>query len=283
MSHRAWLAPAAFLCLASAPVVAAAQEAAPSMSPPKVLQIFVESVKPGKGAAHEKVETGWPAAYRKAKWPSHYLAMTSLSGPAEAWYVGVYESFAALETDQRNVEKAPALARELERLSLVDGELLTGTRNVLAHYRPDLSYRPDFDIAPMRYFGVTIITVNPGYDSAFSDARKLVHAAHAKANMDEHWAMYQVTSGMPGSTYLLFLPMKSLQEADVAQETHGKPYGDALGEAGRQQLRDFTRNSVATSETKLFAFSSKMSYPSAEWVARDPKFWAPKAVTAAKP
>jgi hypothetical protein len=282
MSHRAWLAPAAFLCLASAPVVAAAQEAAPSMSPPKVLQIFVESVKPGKGAAHEKVETGWPAAYRKAKWPSHYLAMTSLSGPAEAWYVGVYESFAALETDQRNVEKAPALARELERLSQVDGELLTGTRNVLAHYRPDLSYRPDFDIAPMRYFGVTIITVNPGYDSAFSDARKLVHTAHAKANMDEHWAMYQVTSGMAGSTYLLFLPMKSLQEADVAQETHGKAYGDALGDAGRQQLRDFARAGMASSETKLFGFSPKMSYMDDEIVARDPLFWAPKPV-AAKP
>jgi hypothetical protein len=253
------------------------------MSPPKVLQIFVESVKPGKGAAHEKVEMGWPAAFRKAKWPSHYLAMTSMSGPGEAWYVGVYDSYAALETDQRNVEKTPALARELERLSQVDGELLTGTRSILARYRPDLSYRPDFDIAPMRYFGLTIFTVNPGYDSAFSDVRKLVHAAHEKANMDEHWAMYQVTSGMAGSTYLLFLPMKSLQEADVAQETHGKPYGDALGEAGRQQLRDFARAGVASSETKLFSFSPKMSYMSAEIVARDSLFWAPKPVAAGKP
>jgi hypothetical protein len=101
MSHRAWLAPAAFLCLASAPAVAAAQEAAPNMSPPKVLQIFVESVKPGKGAAHEKVETGWPAAFRKAKWPSHYLAMTSMSGPGEAWYLGGYESYGRRSRSRR--------------------------------------------------------------------------------------------------------------------------------------------------------------------------------------
>jgi hypothetical protein len=40
---------------------------------------------------------------------------------------------------------------------------------------------------------------------------------------------------------------------------------------------------VASSETKLFAFSPKMSYPSDEWVKQDPKFWAPKAVAAAKP
>jgi hypothetical protein len=248
-----------------------------------VLQIFVESVKPGKGAAHEKVEIGWPAAFRKAKWPTHYLAMTSTTGPGEAWFLSGYDSYAAVETDNRNVEKTPVLSKELERLSAVDGELLSGTRGLLATYRPDLSYRPDIDIATMRYFALTIITLKPGYDSAFADARKVVNAGHEKANMDEHWATFQVTSGMAGNTYLLFIPMKSLQEADLAQESHGKPYQDALGEAGRQQLRDFTRNSVVTSETKLFAFSPKMSYPSDEWVASDPQFWTPKPVTAAKP
>jgi hypothetical protein len=137
--------------------------------------------------------------------------------------------------------------------------------------------------AEMRYFGLTIITLKPGYDSAFADVRKLVHAGHDKANMDEHWAMYQVTSGMTGSAYLLLIPMKSLQEADVAQESHGKPYGDALGDAGRRQLRDFARTAVESTETKLFAFSPKMSYPSDEWVAQDPQFWTPKTVAAAKP
>jgi hypothetical protein len=283
MSHRAWLAPLTFLCLASVPAVVAAQQATSSQSPPKVMQIFVESVKPGKGAAHEKVEIGWPQAFRKAKWPSHYLAMTSMSGPGEAWFLGGYESFAALETDLRNVEKTPTLSRELERLSQVDGELLSGTRGILAVYRPDLSYRPDIDIAQMRYVALTIMTLKPGYDSAFADVRKLVNAGHEKANMDEHWAMYQVTSGMPGPAYLLMLPMKSLQEADAAQESHGKPYQDALGEAGRRELREFTRAGMATSETKLFAFSPKMSYPSDEWVASDPQFWNPKAVTGAKP
>lgn len=282
MSNRAWLAPVAFLCLASAPAVAAAQEASPTQSPPKVLQIFVESVKPGKGAAHAKVEAGWPAAFRKAKWPTHYLAATSMSGPGEAWFLSGYESFAAMETDQRNVDKTPVLSKELERLSQVDGDLLSGTRNILAVYRPDLSYRPDVSIAAMRYFALTIINLKPGYDSAFAEVRKVIHAGHDKANMDEHWAMYQVASGGSGSTYLLLIPMKSLTEADVAQESHGKPYGDALGEAGRQQLRDFTRAGLESSETKLLSFSPKMSYPSAEWVKQDPEFWAPKTVTAAR-
>lgn len=283
MHHRVKRTSVVLLCLMSAPALAAAQEGAAGKGPPKVLQIFVESVKPGKGAAHTKVESGWPAAFRKANWPTHYLGMTSASGPGEAWFMAGYESFAAMEADQKNVEKNATLSKELERLSQVDGELLSGTRNVLAVYRPELSYRPEIDVATMRYFNVTMTTLKPGYDSAFADARKLVNAAHEKGSMDERWAVYQVVSGMPGSTYLLFYPMKTLQEADVFQEIHGKAYGDLLGMAGRQQLREFARTGVESSETRLFGFSPKMSYASPEWIASDPEFWTPKAVTAAKP
>jgi hypothetical protein len=283
MSPRALLTPLAVICLASAPAPTFGQDSASSHSPPKVLQIFVESVKPGKGAAHEKVEIGWPQAFRKAKWPTHYLAMTSVSGPAEAWFMAAYDSYEAVGTDQQNIEKTPSLARELERLSSVDGALLSGTRGMLALYRPELSYRPDIDIAQMRYVAVTLVTLKPGYDSAYADIRKLANAGHEKASLDEHWAMYQVTSGTPGPAYLIMIPMKSLQEMDAADVNHGKPYQDALGQTGRQQMREFARNAMVSSETRLFAFSPKMSYPSDELIARDPTFWKPKAVAAAKP
>ncbi len=59
--------------------------------------------------------------------------------------------------------------------------MLSATRGVLATYRPDLSYRPDIDVGSMRYFALTIITLKPGYDSAYADVRKLVNAAHEKA------------------------------------------------------------------------------------------------------
>lgn len=286
MSHRALsvLKPALIMCLASVPAAALGQEAASSQPPPKVLQIFVESVKPGKGAAHEKVEIGWPQAFRKAKWPTRYLAMTSVSGPGEAWFMSGYDSYEAVGTDQRNVDKTPVLARELERLSQLDGELLSGTRSLIALYRPELSYRADeIDIAQMRYISVTLVTLKAGYDSAYADIRKLVNAGHEKAGLDERWAMYQVATGMPGPAYLLMIPMKSLQTMDVAEEIHGKSYQDALGVTVRQQLQEFARTGVASTEARLFAFSPKMSYPSDELASRDPAFWKPKAATVAKP
>ena len=98
--------------------------------------------------------------------------------------------------------------------------------------------------------------------------------------MDVHFAIYQVVSGMPGPTYLIFIPMKALEEADLAQESHKKPYQDALGEEGRQHLREFTRAGILSVESALFALSPKMSYPSKEVIAADPKFWAPKGASA---
>jgi hypothetical protein len=282
MKRLSTTAAATFLFLAPALTPSFAQTPAPA-GPPKVLQIFREQVKPGKGAAHEKVEAGWPKAFAKAKWPTHYIALSSMTGPPEAWFLSGYESFAAMGADQQNVEQTPALLRELDQLAAQDGELLTGTRSITAVYREDLSYRPSVNIGEMRYFTITMFTLRPGYDSAFAESRKLVHAGHEKARMDEHWAMFQVTSGMVTPTYLLFLPMKALQEADLAQESHAKPYQDALGPEGRRQLREFSQAGVQSTESYLFQMSPKMSYPSKEVVAADPAFWTPKPAAATKP
>ncbi|MGZ5381184.1 MAG: hypothetical protein ACXWFQ_04945, partial [Thermoanaerobaculia bacterium] len=71
----------------------AAESPGPS-APPKVLQIFREEVKVGKAPAHVKVEKGFVAAFARANWPTHYLAMTTVTGPSEAWFLTGYPSFA---------------------------------------------------------------------------------------------------------------------------------------------------------------------------------------------
>jgi hypothetical protein len=247
-----------------------------SPSTPKVLQIFREEVKPGKGAAHEKVEVGWPQAFAKANYPVHYLAMTSMAGPNEAWFLEGYDSFASIEKAEQLIDKNTTLKTELEKLSERDGELLSGMRTLITTYRDDLSYRPNVTLSQMRYMTVTTARVRPGHDSDFVALRKIVTAAHEKANMDEHWAMYQVVSGAPAGTYLLFLPMKSMAQMDAYAEIHGKPYQDALGEENQKKVRELASTAVMTVESTLFAFNPKMSYVSKEFAAGDPDFWMTK-------
>ena len=246
---------------------------------PKILQIGREELKPGKGAAHVKNEMGWPAAYRKAGSKSATLAITSAS---EAWFLSPYESFAALEAQTKADESDAVLSAEVDRLWAVDGELLSRTTSMTAMLRESLGYRADWDVAKMRYYQVTVTRVQPGYGREFEQVRQLVNAAHEKVKIDERWAVYQVMSGAPSQTYVILQPMASLAELDKGEANHGKEYQDALGEDGRERLREFNRNAVRSTVNELMAFSPKMSYLPKEFMDRDPEFWNPKPAAPAK-
>jgi hypothetical protein len=280
MKKLALLAPLAILI---GVVPAAAQPAAPPV-PPKVLQIFREEVKPGKTTAHQKVEVGWPKAFAQAKWPTYYMAATSVTGPSEAWFITGYPSYAAYEADQQNLEKATALFAETQRLSALDGELLTQGRSMLAAYRDDLSYNTGVNLAKMRYFTITTVRVRPGHDAEFVEARKTVKAAHEKAGLADPAVIYQVTAGAPAATYLVIVPRASLEELDRSEAIHGDAYRQALGgEAGQKRLAELQSSALISSESNHFAFSPAMSYSSPQLVAGDPAFWTPKPAAATKP
>jgi hypothetical protein len=265
---------------AAAAAWAQTSPAAPA-GPPRVLQIYREEVKVGKGAAHEKFETNFVRAFAKAKWPTHYLAIATITGPSEAWFLTGYDSFDAWEKDRQAGEKAAALMTELDQLGEKDAEFLTGGRSLAAIYRPDLSYRPGVNVYQMRYFSVTTVRVRAGHFQDFEELRKLENAAHEKANVDEHFAVFQVISGAPGGTFLIFAPYKSLTEFDAYPVKHGKAYEDAVGEEGRKKERELASAAIFSSENYVFAFSPKMSYPRPETIAADPDFWAPKPKKAA--
>ena len=250
--------------------------------PPKLVQIFREEVKVGKGAAHEKLEAGYVRAFSKAKWPTNYLAMTSTTGPSEAWFLVPYYSFDAWEKDQQATEKNAALFAELNRLGEKDAEFVSGARSIVILYRPDLSQHPDvMNVAKSRYFRLLTFRVRPGHDAEFAEAGKIVRAAYDKANVPLSWAIYQVYSGMPGGTYIVFAPAKSLKEIDDGL-ARSKAIQEAEGEDGMKKLEHISREAYFGVETNIYAFSPKMSYVSKEFAAADPDFWTPKPKAATK-
>lgn len=244
---------------------------------PQVLQIFREVVKPGRTAAHATVEAGWPKAFRNSKNPSHYLGMVSLTGPTEAWFMAGYPSYEAWEKETHAQQEDAALSAEMDRLSETDGNLLENVRSVTAHFRDDLSMRPPLNIGAYRYLNVVTVRVRPGTVNKFEDMRKMIKAAHEKTGMKDYYSVFEVQSGMPGPTFLIFIPMKSLKEADESGPLHtSDAYKEALGgEEGQQKLRDFAAASVMYNESAIFAFSPKMSNPPPEYSLADAGFWNP--------
>jgi hypothetical protein len=259
--------------------IAVAQETAP---PPKVLAIFREFVKPGKGGAlHEKAESAFVQAMTRAKWPTHYLAASSITGKPRVLFLTGYDSFEAWEKDVQATQKNATLSAALDRASVADGELLSDSDSTALVYSDEYSLRSTVDIAHMRYFEISLFRVRPGHEADWATIVKMVKAAYEKIP-DVHFATYYAQYGQEGSTYVVFTAMKSAAEVDqsFAQD---KQFLANMGEDGMKKFNDLLAAAIETSQHNLFAFSPAMSYPRDEWIKADPDFWKPKTHAAAAP
>ena len=247
-------------------------------APPKALQIFEENVKVGKAPAHEKVETNWVKAFARAKWPGQYIAMKTIAGPPQAWFVEPHDSMGSIEKLQKDTEKLTALVSETDLLGAQDGELLSSARSILATYREDISYLPPNvePVAKMRYFDVEIFQVRPGHNAEFIESRKLTKAAHEKAKMPDPMVYYAVAAGAPNGTFIRFRSLKSLADEDRFDEAHNsKNYRDATSSSSKR-VDELTSASVANIQHLIYEIDPKMSYMPKEFTSQDPDFWTPK-------
>jgi len=89
--------------------------------------LVVGAARPGRrthGIVHEKTESAFVEAMARAKWPTHYVGMTSLSGKERASFLTSYDSFEAWEKDRAATAKNTVLSSALDRDSMADRELL---------------------------------------------------------------------------------------------------------------------------------------------------------------
>jgi hypothetical protein len=248
--------------------------------PPKVLQITREFIKPGKaGAIHDKSESNFVSAMARAKWPTHYFALSSMSGKSRALYLTGYDTFAAWEKDNKAIEKDKALTAELDRASVSDGELLDGLDQFVFTYDESMSLKPTKSIAGVRYFEVFTVHVKPGQMGKFHEMSRLIMDAHMKAGTSAHWDAFEIAYG--GDDEFAFFSLdKSMSEIDTGF-AEDKQFRDALGEEGLKKLRDLEADCIESSSSELFSINPAQSYPPPEWVKADPDFWKPAAAPAA--
>ena len=268
------------------PVFAQTPPAMPG--PPKVLLIVREDIKPGMMGAHNKHSASYAKIFRTLQTPNHRIALVPIAGSEnEVIYLTGGESFAELEnimnaTDKKMSGVSGSTKTELDRLDKEAPELHAGMRDMLATFRPDLSYNPGIDVRQMRYFSITTIHVRPGHDAQYADyVQKLVNVARQDAKLDTlHLAAFQIVSGAPGGTYLFFRPMKSLAEMD--QQINMKVRA-AMSEENRREADKIFGDAVISSEINTYLLTPGMSYVDKDFIAGDPAFWSPKAEAIAKP
>jgi len=265
--------------LVLAAFASAQEKSSTTTSPHKVLVITREFVKPGRtGSTHEKTESAFVQAMAAAKWPTHYLAVDSITGKPRSLFFTAFDSFEAWEKDALATQKNTGLSAALEKAGYADGDLLSEMDGAAFAYREDLSLRPSADLPHMRYFEISRYQVRPGHSQEWDQLVKMVLAAYEKIP-DTQWACYESAFGSREGTYLFFTPRKSAAELDHAF-AEGKQFAAAMGEDGMKKLGEMMSSSVSESESNLFSFNPRMSYVSDEWIQADADFWAPKSAVA---
>lgn len=256
--------------------IAAAQDAAGTTPPPKVLEIITENLKVGQeGAAHYKTESAFPRAFAACQWPQHYFAMDALSGRGRTVFFVPYDSFEAMQKDMEATEKNPTLSAALESAKQADAALLDSYETSTYVFRDDLSLRAPVKIESMRYFDITIFNVRPGHRHDWDTLAKMYASAYEKVS-DMHWATFEKVYGaQSGSRYIVITPMKSLAEVDQ-EMTADKQLRSTIGEDERKKLEELSAATIESSESHVYKINPKLSYAPDAWVKADPSFWGQK-------
>ncbi len=264
------------LLLGGLTTVAAQQMPDGAMPPPKVLQIIVEYLKPGKsGSLHQATESGFVQAFQAANWPTHYLAVDSLTGAPRSLFFVAYDSFAAWEKDAMATQHNAALSAALDRASIADGDLLESSQSNAMVYREDYSLRAPVNIAQMRYFEIQRFKIRLGHEKEWDTLVKMYVSGYEKTVPGAHWTTYQSVYGTNnGGVYVVFTPMKSATEIDQ-NFADAKKFMGAMGEDWMKKAGDLAASCLEESQNNLFVFNPKMSYVSDQWIKADPAFWKP--------
>jgi len=260
----------ALLCAGTGSAVA--QTPGLPTSQPSLVTIVREEVKVGRAAEHARIEAGWPAAFERAKSPDYYLAMVSMTGPSEAWYISPYANHAAIGESMKRDAADAVLTAELARLSRADGEVLNNTRTYQAVGRPELSMGAYPDLARQRFWEITTFRVRPGHEADFDAAAKAYIAAAQRSAPATTFRTYEIIAGGPTPTYLIFSSISAYGQFDDMFANGMKTMQGASAEE-RAALRKFSTDGMINAETNRFRLDPQQSYVSRETRATDPAFW----------
>lgn len=256
-----------------APEALPAQSVWLSPSPPPAIRIVRETAKFGTSAAHIRNERTWVSTLRSKQVPYSYVGTVAASGPPEFWFIGGAADFASLERLDDSYQRDKSLAQRLDTLMAREAQFVVGVQTVLASYRADLSYRPTFIVPETRHFWISIFTVRPGQEPAFTEVLKAYATAYGAAGSETPWVTYQLAAGGLAPTYYIIVPLNSYEglDRDLAE---GTAVGNKLPNAAEIAAR-FTASTVQV-ETQVLTISPQISYVPEEFADQDKAFWEAK-------
>jgi hypothetical protein len=266
-----------FLSLACIPAASAQTPklATPVTAPPKLLLLVHREIKFGSETERQKLETQMSRACDGLNVPNSWIDLESVTGESKTISFDPFDSFAQLDQAFVGWGQLYAAHPDLGQLQERIKSLLTSERTIIAVRRDDLGYRRDFiDLSKMRFMRVLQVRVRSGFENSFEEAFKILGAAYERINATTPWVVYQVNVGMPSPTFLVFVPMRALQQNDDLLAWR-KDLRQAEGEAAVRRMEEIAKEAYESTESNLYAVIPEVSHVTKEFADGDPQFWSP--------
>lgn len=241
-------------------------------SEPEILVITRERIRPGHEGAHATTEAARATAFAAAGAPDYYLAMASMTGREEAWFVQPWATYADWGQALARTAADPALGAALGRAAADDAAHVERRLVVEAVAAPELGHGTPPNLNMVRFWRVTTMRVRPGYEDGFANAMTAYRSVVARADPDASWRVYRVTNGMPRGTFLIFSSFESFAQFDDLA-TADDAVSAAMPPVQREALKRFAAEGVRVTSSDRFRLDPVMSYVSEETRALDPAFW----------
>jgi hypothetical protein len=150
--------------------------------PPQVLLVVQERLKPDSVRAYDKNEREIARTSARLKSPHPYLALESLSGAKEVWWLNAFESQTDKDRVMQAYERNHELAVELRKLGGRKAAFRYEPVTIVTTYRGDLSDEQAWSMSGARFFVVMVTNEERKFDgSVFEapDGRRFVFAPAA--------------------------------------------------------------------------------------------------------
>jgi len=232
--------------------------------PPPIIQLVR---KPGIAAAPVR-------PYGDARAAVNVVGLTAVTGLPETWSVEAHYSWASIEDLDRGLASAGYRSPDTPA-ELMQDEVLTPSRTMLATFRPGWSYRADQAIRLFpraRYFQVTIYRIRAGTESDFSELIRLRRMSQDSVNLDRPDMAYSVISGAPSGTFVFLSPIVSLRTMDEGV-ANVPAWAEGLFDERKKARNTIAPESQLSREHLLFRVEPRISYVSDEFAQVDEKFW----------
>jgi len=245
-------------------------------APPKLLLLVHREIKFGKAGERQKLEASLTRAFDRLTVPNSWIDLQSITGPPKALSFDPFDSFEHLGRAADDWGRIFAARPELARMQEEVEALVSSESTLIAVRRDDLGYRPDsIDLSQARFLRVFEVRLLPGHESDFVEAFEILGEAYQKIKADLPWVVYEVNVGVPAPAFLIFVPMRTLQQNDDLLSWR-KSLREAEGEVAARRMDEIARDAYVSTESNLYVVSPEMSHVSKDFARGDPEFWTPR-------